>query len=151
VRSDPLYLLGFERDWWSYRLAMATTVSCLDFKTPPGSSRVMTKTWGCLTASLASMGMMAGEPSVGMSKTLTPEEFAAREPLWNAKVLKHQEAIERAEAEKQQRKRERRKWRNERERQDPAPPPASVAAPSVGRNQPCPCGSGRKFKKCCGA
>ncbi|MFN4944509.1 MAG: SEC-C metal-binding domain-containing protein [Akkermansiaceae bacterium] len=21
---------------------------------------------------------------------------------------------------------------------------------SVGRNQPCPCGSGRKFKKCCG-
>jgi len=22
--------------------------------------------------------------------------------------------------------------------------------PSVGRNQPCPCGSGRKFKKCCG-
>jgi hypothetical protein len=22
---------------------------------------------------------------------------------------------------------------------------------SVGRNDPCPCGSGRKFKKCCGA
>ncbi len=22
--------------------------------------------------------------------------------------------------------------------------------PSVGRNQPCPCGSGSKFKKCCG-
>jgi len=21
----------------------------------------------------------------------------------------------------------------------------------VGRNDPCPCGSGRKFKKCCGA
>jgi hypothetical protein len=40
---------------------------------------------------------------------LTLEEFAAREPLWNAKVLKQQEALERAEAEKQQRKRERRK------------------------------------------
>ena len=25
------------------------------------------------------------------------------------------------------------------------------AAPKVGRNEPCPCGSGRKFKKCCGA
>lgn len=25
------------------------------------------------------------------------------------------------------------------------------APPSVGRNDPCPCGSGRKFKKCCGA
>jgi HEAT repeat protein len=27
----------------------------------------------------------------------------------------------------------------------PAPPP------KVGRNDPCPCGSGKKFKKCCGA
>lgn len=23
-------------------------------------------------------------------------------------------------------------------------------APKVGRNEPCPCGSGKKFKKCCG-
>ena len=30
-------------------------------------------------------------------------------------------------------------------------PPLVDEAPSVGRNQPCPCGSGRKFKKCCGA
>lgn len=30
-----------------------------------------------------------------------------------------------------------------------APPPRPVAAlPSVGRNDPCPCGSGRKYKKC---
>ena len=27
----------------------------------------------------------------------------------------------------------------------------SHAAPKTGRNDPCPCGSGRKFKKCCGA
>jgi SEC-C motif-containing protein len=25
------------------------------------------------------------------------------------------------------------------------------AAPKIGRNDPCPCGSGRKYKKCCGA
>jgi uncharacterized protein len=25
------------------------------------------------------------------------------------------------------------------------------SAPKVGRNDPCPCGSGKKFKKCCGA
>jgi len=25
-----------------------------------------------------------------------------------------------------------------------------VAAPKVGRNEPCPCGSGKKYKKCCG-
>ena len=24
-----------------------------------------------------------------------------------------------------------------------------LAAPKVGRNEPCPCGSGKKFKKCC--
>ena len=24
------------------------------------------------------------------------------------------------------------------------------AMPKVGRNDPCPCGSGKKFKKCCG-
>jgi SWIM/SEC-C metal-binding protein len=24
------------------------------------------------------------------------------------------------------------------------------AAPKVGRNEPCPCGSGKKYKKCCG-
>ncbi|HTG14601.1 MAG TPA: SEC-C metal-binding domain-containing protein [Blastocatellia bacterium] len=23
--------------------------------------------------------------------------------------------------------------------------------PRVGRNDPCPCGSGKKYKKCCGA
>ncbi|KPK86174.1 MAG: hypothetical protein AMJ81_01945 [Phycisphaerae bacterium SM23_33] len=25
------------------------------------------------------------------------------------------------------------------------------SAGAVGRNDPCPCGSGKKFKKCCGA
>ncbi|MBT8492606.1 MAG: SEC-C domain-containing protein, partial [Deltaproteobacteria bacterium] len=24
-------------------------------------------------------------------------------------------------------------------------------SPKVGRNSPCPCGSGKKYKKCCGA
>ena len=26
----------------------------------------------------------------------------------------------------------------------------STAKPKVGRNEPCPCGSGKKYKKCCG-
>ena len=25
-----------------------------------------------------------------------------------------------------------------------------VRAPKVGRNDPCPCGSGKKYKRCCG-
>ena len=33
--------------------------------------------------------------------------------------------------------------------QDPKPP--QRVAKAVGRNDPCPCGSGKKFKKCCGA
>ncbi len=33
----------------------------------------------------------------------------------------------------------------------PLPPRPSVRqTPKAGRNDPCPCGSGRKFKKCCG-
>lgn len=30
-----------------------------------------------------------------------------------------------------------------------APPPSVRTGPRVGRNDPCPCGSGRKYKKCC--
>jgi tetratricopeptide (TPR) repeat protein len=29
--------------------------------------------------------------------------------------------------------------------------PATAGGPKAGRNDPCPCGSGKKFKKCCGA
>ena len=30
-------------------------------------------------------------------------------------------------------------------------PPRKPAAAAPGRNDPCPCGSGKKYKKCCGA
>ncbi len=30
-----------------------------------------------------------------------------------------------------------------------APQPVR-SAPKLGRNEPCPCGSGKKYKKCCG-
>jgi uncharacterized protein YecA (UPF0149 family) len=29
--------------------------------------------------------------------------------------------------------------------------PGRKPKPPVGRNEPCPCGSGKKYKKCCGA
>ena len=32
----------------------------------------------------------------------------------------------------------------------PNPKPATRHVQKVGRNEPCPCGSGKKFKKCCG-
>jgi len=33
----------------------------------------------------------------------------------------------------------------------PPPQPIRNTGPEVGRNDPCPCGSGKKYKKCCGA
>ncbi|MGD9763262.1 MAG: SEC-C metal-binding domain-containing protein [Candidatus Binatia bacterium] len=33
----------------------------------------------------------------------------------------------------------------------PRPDPVRRAEPKIGRNDPCPCRSGKKFKKCCGA
>ena len=30
------------------------------------------------------------------------------------------------------------------------PPKTMTAEKKVGRNEPCPCGSGKKYKKCCG-
>jgi preprotein translocase subunit SecA len=33
----------------------------------------------------------------------------------------------------------------------PKPAPFRREDPKVGRNEPCPCGSGKKYKKCCGA
>ena len=34
---------------------------------------------------------------------------------------------------------------------DTVKPPPVLRGEKVGRNQPCPCGSGKKYKKCCGA
>ncbi len=34
-------------------------------------------------------------------------------------------------------------------RRQPGPTPMRRDGPRIGRNDPCPCGSGRKFKKCC--
>jgi uncharacterized protein len=45
-------------------------------------------------------------------------------------------------------------WREKRRTSMPfaagTPPQPNHASSKVGRNQPCPCGSGKKFKKCCG-
>jgi preprotein translocase subunit SecA len=39
------------------------------------------------------------------------------------------------------------------EDEDPLPPPVEpieTSSEKVGRNDPCPCGSGKKYKQCCG-
>lgn len=42
-------------------------------------------------------------------------------------------------------------WRSHPRAPAPTPAPMRRNEPKVGRNDPCPCGSGNKFKKCCGA
>ena len=53
---------------------------------------------------------------------------------------------------KKQEKTKRTKGSRPGEDEEPLPPPVKPihAAESVGRNDPCPCGSGKKYKKCCG-
>ena len=46
-------------------------------------------------------------------------------------------------------RRENGKWLYVSGKVGPKPPPRQVER--IGRNDPCPCGSGKKFKKCCGA
>ena len=41
------------------------------------------------------------------------------------------------------------RWLARRDAHAPASAPAHRTEPRVGRNDPCPCGSGRKYKKCC--
>jgi hypothetical protein len=41
-------------------------------------------------------------------------------------------------------------WKPREARPSPAERPARRAAKTVSRNAPCPCGSGRKYKQCCG-
>ncbi len=41
-------------------------------------------------------------------------------------------------------------WEQEEEADEVQPGPPLQSPPTVGRNDPCPCGSGKKFKKCCG-
>jgi preprotein translocase subunit SecA len=35
--------------------------------------------------------------------------------------------------------------------EEPQKPQQRQAGDKVGRNDPCPCGSGKKYKKCCGS
>ncbi len=40
-------------------------------------------------------------------------------------------------------------WLQRREQLNPAAATVRRESPRVGRNDPCPCGSGKKYKKCC--
>ncbi len=60
--------------------------------------------------------------------------------------LAREDDVERMETEQ----RRRRLVLNRAGGEDQAPKPVTREAEKVGRNDPCPCGSGKKYKKCCG-
>ena len=84
------------------------------------------------------------------------EEEARRARLNRALQAQHAEAASLAQLGAQGERKRRRRRRPEGARQAPPPMPPQQAqrpvraAPKVGRNQPCPCGSGKKFKNCHG-
>jgi preprotein translocase subunit SecA len=59
--------------------------------------------------------------------------------------IRREEEVERIEAKRRQ------NYVLSRGEDTPAPVTIKRAAAKVGRNDPCPCGSGKKYKKCCGA
>lgn len=67
-------------------------------------------------------------------------EFAARYSKDGGEQVHHELSLFR---------RENGAWKYADGKFNPAPPPRRVD--KVGRNDPCPCGSGKKYKKCCGA
>jgi uncharacterized protein YecA (UPF0149 family) len=58
---------------------------------------------------------------------LTPEEYTEALKIWNKKESRFLKEM----------------------LLDPTPKQMARRPPKVGRNDPCPCGSGKKFKKCC--
>jgi SEC-C motif domain protein len=75
-----------------------------------------------------------------------PTKAPALERLWKAFQARHRRLTERLENRRQQ------MTELGRTRAHPAPKPLPVrSADRIGRNALCPCGSGKKYKRCCGA
>jgi preprotein translocase subunit SecA len=67
--------------------------------------------------------------------------------------VKAQEDVEAVEEQRRQADDIPKNFEHESSASKPEPVPAAVASrqgPKVGRNDPCPCGSGKKYKQCCG-
>ncbi len=85
-----------------------------------------------------------------MSIMLTPIQAFSSETEWRAHDMSTDAEIEHIRNAITPNVREIHAWWLAR-RDDPVPSsvPAHRAEPRVGRNDPCPCGSGKKYKKCC--
>ena len=78
-----------------------------------------------------------------VERTVTPHNADLVDRLWNAFLARHPHLAERCVSRKQ-------RMIELAARRAAARTPVARAADRVGRNEPCPCGSGKKYKRCCG-
>jgi preprotein translocase subunit SecA len=71
--------------------------------------------------------------------------------LFNVKIQVESDEELELKSQNTELKEERRDIFNENSQEDNKKSPIKRDTPKVGRNDPCPCGSGKKYKKCCGA
>ena len=64
--------------------------------------------------------------------------------------LVQEDDVDRLAMEQREKKQAMRMNRSSEEGADAARQPVTREGAKVGRNQPCPCGSGKKYKRCCG-
>jgi uncharacterized protein len=90
-------------------------------------------------------GWGQGDPDV--RELLAPIGLFGTEPGW--KELKQMNEVEVARQRDAIPEAARNVYRFGLSRRAPAAAPLRRESPKVGRNEPCPCGSGKKFKHCC--
>ena len=80
-----------------------------------------------------------------------PRLYALNASFFREATLAHNTEKMISQRSKRLREREMDDFEPDEEDSEPAPQPFRREGPKVGRNDPCPCGSGKKYKKCCGA
>lgn len=111
-------------------------------------------TCSCNEAMVAFVPTTRGSPDVGalrvriptleiVERDVHPKRATLLDRLWNAFSARHRQLSKRLAERNQQ-------MLDLASVHAPLHRPATRAIGGVGRNQPCPCGSGRKYKRCCG-
>lgn len=87
--------------------------------------------------------------SLDMTILLTPILAFTSETQWEGHQLSQDEAENIKKAIPENARKIHAYWLAHRSQEDYSPQPVHHSEPKTGRNDPCPCGSGKKYKKCC--
>ena len=84
-----------------------------------------------------------------LTDLLVPVYAFTEKANWRAHDLDHDEMVKTQQAITPNVRNIHAYWLERRGDHAPVTQPVRRIAPRVGRNDPCPCGSGKKYKKCC--